>query len=775
MPKIYITSGTSFTLPADWNPANNTVECYGAGAPGTATGGYNNTGGGGGAWAQVSNLNISASTAVNIQIGSTGSADTWFNATSVANAVSNGTSVSCAAKGSSSSAGGAASSSCGTSKNNGGGGGAGNGGLTFGGGGGGAGGPSGPGADGGSAGGSNSGGGGGANNGTAGASPGAGGNGRGGGGGGSSGGGNATANSGGGGGGSNGAAGGNGALDNSVYSDGSHGPGGGGGGAAVAGGNAGGYGGGGGGGYSTGGSETDGLIVLTYVSVSPSVYTFSLNVLNPPIPTLANYIVVTPLLFNQTPSQDMAWFRQPLDLLIALPKDALFSQVGFGIQPFPNLTPLIEIPFLAPHAIQWRAPLLEVRQQFPGLAPRDLSAKLIEGADTLSSFIRTTSVIYGNAIESDLLSATVTPYPATGSSVDIANRVKQLLPKGWWRFTAPLRDAILGGLADLASWSYSLIDYAKLQTRVAWATGIWLDIISNDFFGLNLPRKTNENDTNFRARIQKELIRERVTRAGMISAVSDLTGTLTTVFEPWNTGDTGAWDNGTFAYDVSGGWGDTILPAQSFLNVQPPGLQGIGGVGGWDSGYLAWDGGIGMWADMSLITGAVTTADIYATINKTRPVGSIVWTQLFAAAGPTPPPPPPSLTPLSYPPSMIQQTIYHPAAIQATMPQTQIDGSFAVNPVTPSISLPWLTSQPPIFRPAHEHTWEPVGFGSELAINPLTPTYMPPWLVVQPPIVKPFHALVWEPLNFGGAFATNPASSLGWATEYQATHPPRKS
>ena len=29
---IFITSGTSITLPSDWNPANNAVHCIGAGA-----------------------------------------------------------------------------------------------------------------------------------------------------------------------------------------------------------------------------------------------------------------------------------------------------------------------------------------------------------------------------------------------------------------------------------------------------------------------------------------------------------------------------------------------------------------------------------------------------------------------------------------------------------------------------------------------------------------------------------------------------------------------
>ena len=60
-----------------------------------------------------------------------------------------------------------------------------------------------------------------------------------------------------------------------------------------------------------------------------------------------------------------------------------------------------------------------------------------------------------------------------------------------------------------------------------------------------------------------------------------------------------------------------------------------------------------MWGDMSLIAGSITDADIYATINKTRPTGCIMWTQLFPPAVPIPIPPAPTLTPSFAPPSMI--------------------------------------------------------------------------------------------------------------------------
>jgi hypothetical protein len=79
----------SINLPADWNPASNTVECIGAGARGahgsgtTAGGG----GGGGGAYTKVVNISLAANTAVTVRVGAASGTDggaggdTWFNDT----------------------------------------------------------------------------------------------------------------------------------------------------------------------------------------------------------------------------------------------------------------------------------------------------------------------------------------------------------------------------------------------------------------------------------------------------------------------------------------------------------------------------------------------------------------------------------------------------------------------------------------------------------------------------------------------------------------------
>ena len=279
---IFITSGTSYKLPFDFNVNDNLIECYAAGAPG-----LNYTGGGGGAYAAGLNLKVFGGTTVSIGIGDPGGiTNTYFNATSLANAIANGVLISCGAQGghytdqTGVGSGGTAANSVGTTVYSGGDGG--QAGYYTGSGGGGCAGPNGNGAKGGPGGprGGGGGGGGGANGGFVGnPSTGRGGNGYGGNGYGGTGGGSGDGITGTGAGGAgcpaNGYAAFQGALDDSIYADGVHGPGGGGGGSGdllTTGGSSNGYGAGGGGvssypGY--GGAGTAGFIAVSYNLISP--------------------------------------------------------------------------------------------------------------------------------------------------------------------------------------------------------------------------------------------------------------------------------------------------------------------------------------------------------------------------------------------------------------------------------------------------------------------------------------------------------------------------
>lgn len=89
--KIFLTGLGTWVVPADWNNANNSVECIGAGGDGHGGGGDNAvSGGGGGAYAAKSNLTLTGTinyrSGVHSTLAATTAGDTWFNGASLAGA-----------------------------------------------------------------------------------------------------------------------------------------------------------------------------------------------------------------------------------------------------------------------------------------------------------------------------------------------------------------------------------------------------------------------------------------------------------------------------------------------------------------------------------------------------------------------------------------------------------------------------------------------------------------------------------------------------------------
>lgn len=217
---------------------------------------------------------------------------------------------------------------------------------------------------------------------------------------------------------------------------------------------------------------------------------------------------------------------------------------------------------------------------------------------------------------------------ATGDQSDILQRLKATLPR-WFGDSTPILDALLQGLAWTGSFVYSLISYARLQTRIKTATDGWLDMIAADFFGSSLSRAANQSDTSFRARIIINLFRERATRGGVIKVLQDLTGRTPLVFEPQRPADTGAYSAPNSGYGVAGGYGSLLLPCQAFVTAFRPTGTGIPLV----AGYGISTGGYGVasraeLASMDMIQGAVTDADIYAAIDSVKPAGTTLWTSI---------------------------------------------------------------------------------------------------------------------------------------------------
>jgi hypothetical protein len=216
----------------------------------------------------------------------------------------------------------------------------------------------------------------------------------------------------------------------------------------------------------------------------------------------------------------------------------------------------------------------------------------------------------------------------TGSAADVLGRLKSVLPARWFADATPVLDAVLGGIA--AAWSslHALIGFAGAQARIATASGPFLDMAAQDYFGTDLTRRSGETDTAFSARIRANLLAPRATRAALIAALTAETGRVPSIFEPFNTGDTGGYATNTLGYNTIGGYGSLLLPYQCFVTAYRPVVIASGNNGGYNAG----PGGYGIapmaWSDLADDPGLITDAEIYAAIVGVLPVNCVAWTRL---------------------------------------------------------------------------------------------------------------------------------------------------
>lgn len=221
---------------------------------------------------------------------------------------------------------------------------------------------------------------------------------------------------------------------------------------------------------------------------------------------------------------------------------------------------------------------------------------------------------------------------STGDQNDIIARLKATIPPTWFPSWSPVLDGLLSGFANAASWIYGLVIYAKLQTRISTATDGWLDLISWDFFATLLPRRSGEPDSTFAARIKKEILRARQTRAAILQMLLDLTGNTATVQEGWNPQDWGGYGLPYSGYGQALGYGSLQFRNQVFITAVRPSGNGIPNVGGYgvvSSGYGS-PMGNGEYADLSQIVGPVTDAEIYSRITQTIAAGTTAWVDIVS-------------------------------------------------------------------------------------------------------------------------------------------------
>lgn len=251
-------------------------------------------------------------------------------------------------------------------------------------------------------------------------------------------------------------------------------------------------------------------------------------------------------------------------------------------------------------------------------------------------------------------------------TTETVERLYSLLPDSWFPDLddAPDLKAVLSMLGSTYSNDdedglYQFLQYVQAQTRVSTATGYWLDIIANDYFGRLIQRNNHETDDSFRRRIMLNLLAPRGTRCALFCNVENLTGYAPKIIELRNTGDCGAYSSiaepvwGGAAYNEVGAYGTMLMPYQLLISVTRPfgsGIPNVSGYGMSGSGYATlpkpfgyvgslrpMNFGMGEYVQLSDIVGPVTDSNIYQTIAMTMPAGTTAWTAISDPPGQVPP------------------------------------------------------------------------------------------------------------------------------------------
>ena len=222
-----------------------------------------------------------------------------------------------------------------------------------------------------------------------------------------------------------------------------------------------------------------------------------------------------------------------------------------------------------------------------------------------------------------------------GTTAEVfAQRLAALFPPGW---ASP--DALTGGVAYafLLAQGTGLAEvlnqfvYAANAVLIGTETAPELDLASQDFFGTALPRPPGATDATFAALIVSNLFLRAATRGAISAALTGLTGKTPRMIEPWNPGDTGAWDTPGSYWDVDSAaapfrWTGEERATGLIISAPAIATNALGGnpLYGWDSPGLYWDEPGGQWADIQLSE----TTDVYALVDKLRAYGVTVGVQI---------------------------------------------------------------------------------------------------------------------------------------------------
>jgi len=156
-----------------------------------------------------------------------------------------------------------------------------------------------------------------------------------------------------------------------------------------------------------------------------------------------------------------------------------------------------------------------------------------------------------------------------GDQDDLLRRLLAVMPP-WFGDDNPNLEGVLSAYANTQAYIYDLLQYVRLQTRLATATDENLDLIAKDFLGTKLRRHPGEDDVTYRNRIKANLLPFPSTRAGISLAIETLTGRKPLIFEPWYINDTGAYNYTAYYNETYYGHDGNDYEATFFITVFRP-------------------------------------------------------------------------------------------------------------------------------------------------------------------------------------------------------------
>lgn len=227
---------------------------------------------------------------------------------------------------------------------------------------------------------------------------------------------------------------------------------------------------------------------------------------------------------------------------------------------------------------------------------------------------------------------------ATGDSTDLLARLKRVLPAGWFGpdGSFPQVEAVLAGAASVLAFVYSLWAFAKLQTRIATATGGWLELAANDFVGDMLRRFPGETDPAYSRRIRLEVLRDRNTRGAIDRAVFDLTGQHPDIYEAWRPADCGGLGSGSLALGVAGRLGSRGAPFEVIISMAPLANYGLPNWPGLGAPVAGLGFGFPLATDADLQGSGPAFTDVLVALERVRTAAITHYVRLVQLGDPNP-------------------------------------------------------------------------------------------------------------------------------------------